>query len=162
MKAAGPLTDYQAARLAAAADLAAPVTAGLVRPPAARRRPALRGDVRKPLGRPTGTSSMRARLPAVTFVAMQCLVASDSVIPLVGPSGCILGLAAAGAMIHPRVLLGFVVVYVIMNIVALYVTNALVPPDTSVACHVGGFSAGVATGLSFARALFEARRRAHA
>jgi len=41
-------------------------------------------------------------------------------------------------------MLGFVVSYFAMNVLALCVAFPLVPPGTSVACHVGGLATGAA------------------
>lgn len=72
-------------------------------------------------------------------------------------SGGLCGLAGVVAMVRPR-MCGFVVTYVLINIVALDVSTPLLPPGVSVAAHVGGFVTGffVARTL-FARALAAAR-----
>jgi len=92
----------------------------------------------------------KARLVAL-FVAsgvggalMHLLVATGSEEALVGASGSIAGLMAVAAVIRPRAMLGFVGTYIAMNVLALYVTFPLVPPGTSVACHVGGLATGAA------------------
>jgi membrane associated rhomboid family serine protease len=106
----------------------------------------------------------RARLFAL-FVAsglggcaMHWLVAPGSETALVGASGGLMGLAAVGAVVRPRAMLGGVVTYVALNVLGLFVATPLVPPGTSVACHVGGFTVGVALVVSAQLRGFDLRR----
>jgi membrane associated rhomboid family serine protease len=71
------------------------------------------------------------------------VVEPDSPVPLVGMSGSLTGLMAVAAAARPRLMLGFVVSYIGMNIVALFVANPLIPPGVSVGAHIGGFCVGV-------------------
>lgn len=90
----------------------------------------------------------RARLVAL-FVAsgfggalMHFLVAAGSEAALVGASGSIAGLMAVSAVVRPRVMVGFVVSFIGMNLVGLYMTTPLFPSGVSVGAHIGGFSVG--------------------
>lgn len=87
----------------------------------------------------------------VGAAAMHAMVDPTSATPLVGASGALLGVMAAAAVIAPR-MVGFVGAYAAYNIVSLFVGAG---DSVSVACHVGGFSAGAAfvlLRLCFARA----------
>lgn len=81
---------------------------------------------------------------------MHLLVAPESELPLVGASGALCGLMAVGAVVRPRRMLGFFVSYMAMNVLGLFVSTSLVPPGTSLACHVGGFIVGTLA-ISLAR-----------
>jgi membrane associated rhomboid family serine protease len=74
---------------------------------------------------------------------LHLVVEPDSQVPLVGMSGSVTGLMAVAAVARPRLMLGFVVSYIGMNIVALFATIPPIPPGVSVGAHIGGFCVGV-------------------
>jgi membrane associated rhomboid family serine protease len=90
----------------------------------------------------------RSRLLALYLLAglggaaMHLLVQPLAAAALVGASGAVAGLMAVGAVVRPRAMLGFTIVYIGMNLLGLFVTTPLIPADASVAAHVGGFSTG--------------------
>jgi membrane associated rhomboid family serine protease len=78
----------------------------------------------------------------ISGCAFHWLVAPGSDVPLVGMSGSLCGLMAVASIVRPRAILGFVGTYIAINLLALFVSTPLVPPGTSVACHLGGFALG--------------------
>ena len=78
---------------------------------------------------------------------MHWLVQPHAEAALVGASGGITGLMAVSAVVRPRLMLAFAVSYMAMNVLGLFVSTPLTPPGTSLACHVGGFTCGVAAVL---------------
>lgn len=85
----------------------------------------------------------------VAGAAVHGLADPTSTTPLVGASGAILGLAAVAAALEPRIT-GAVLGVATLNIWCL-LGGASVGETVSYACHTGGFIAGVAFALIFAR-----------